>query len=364
MTTVIEHTDEDTWHEARRKVVTATQIRDWTKGRAADRARILIQKVTGAREDLSAVKYIEWGNFREPFLQDWVETKYGIAPIGNDLYVSSSDPRWACTPDGYSEAFGEIVLSEIKTSKHDLNPTLGYFLDTAYEDQMQWEMLVSNANRCLFVWEQHDDNWDPWPTPFPPQAVWMERDNKRIGVLVVNAEVMLEHVTMWVNAYAELVAKCTDQNERDLLDAAVEAHIAADYTVVEGLEDRWLFAIGGDRKPLTDDPLALGALPDDLAELAQIVIDARAEEAAAKKRKEEAWAKIQEATAEHEDFKAYGNGVGISWSTSTTTKPVLDRERMIKRAPSLVKQYEALVERYTKDEPVVRRTMNVSKQTD
>src|SRR4051794_27027086 len=105
---VISHSDEAVWQEARRPVVTATQVRDYAKGYPGDRARLIIEKITGVREDLSEIKYIEWGKFREPFLQDWVRDKYGIEPVANDLYVSSTDPRWACTPDGHSSAFGIV----------------------------------------------------------------------------------------------------------------------------------------------------------------------------------------------------------------------------------------------------------------
>jgi hypothetical protein len=361
LATVVPHDNEEVWQEARRPVVTATQVRDWAKGYASDRARLIIEKVTGVREDLAAIKYIEWGKFREPYLQDWVAQKYGIAPVANDLYVCGDEPRWACTPDGYSDAFGIITLSELKTSKHDLAPDTKAFLESGYEDQMLWEMRVTGAVQVLFVWEQHDDLWNPWPTPYPPQAVWIPRDERRIQILEHFAEELLEHVARWQEAYQQILATCTGEAECAAAQTALVAHVQADYTKPDGLEARWLFTVGGDLVKDTD-PLAMGVLTEDLAELAEVVIQARADEAAAKKRKEEAWKKIGELTREHGDFKAARGGYAVGWTTSTSVKSVLNIERMRAKAPAAVARYEALVARYTEEVQSSTRTMTVTKQ--
>jgi hypothetical protein len=363
LATVIPHQDEEAWHEARRGPrVTATQVRDWAKGYPADRSRILIEKITGVREDLEAVKYIEWGKFREPFMQDWVLQKYGIEPVQNDLYISGEDERWACTPDGYSSAFGHITLSELKTSKHNLHPDNGQYLTTGYDDQMQWEMLVTGADEVLFVWEQHNDDWNPWPEPFAPQAVWIKRDPGRIEILKKHAEELLLTMVKWQLSYDAMLDKCVTDEERVAAETALIEALRADYTSSHGLEDRWLFIVGGDKVPDSDDPLALGQLPPTLAELAAIVVEARAEEAAAIKRKTEAWRQIQELTKERGDFKAYGHGYSVSWSTTRKTKQVIDVEKMRAKAPAIVAKYEDLQTRYTREEPYESRTMNVTKQ--
>lgn len=345
--------------------MTATQVRDWAKGQAGERARLLIEKVTGVREDLAGIKYIDWGKFREPFLQDWVAQKYGIAPVQNDLYVSAEDPRWACTPDGYATAFDHIVLSELKTTKKSLAPDTGAFLESGYEDQMQWEMLVTGADEVLFVWEEHDDVWEPWPTPYPPKAVWIQRDDKRIEVLKKQAVQLLELTTQWHHALEIMLAKCVTDAERIAAETALIEHIQADYTTTGGLEDRWLFIVGGDRHPEGEgDPLAVGDLPPTLAELAAEVVAARADEAAAKKRKEAAWKQIQEHTQTHPDFKAYGGGYSVSWSTTRGTKRVLNLDKMREKAPAVVRKYEELQEKYTEEVPTENRTMTVTRQQD
>lgn len=356
---IVPHADEAAWHEARRPVVTATQVRDWAKGYPSDRARLIIEKLTGVREDLEGIKYIEWGKFREPFLQDWVKAKYAIDPVANDLYISAEDPRWACTPDGYATQFGEIVLSELKTSKHNLHPDLGHYLETGYGDQMQWEMLVTGAQKCLFVWEQHDDDWEPWPQPLPPQAVWIERDDRRIEILQEHAEALIAALARWQEAYTVMLDKCVSDEERAAALTAVIEHIRADHTTTDGLENRWLFIVGGDLVPETD-PLRLGRLTDELAELGQIVLQARIDEAAAAKRKTDAWRRIQELTRDHPDFKATGAGVNIGWSTSRGVRKVVDLEGARAKARTTVERYEALIERFTTEEPTETRTMTVT----
>ena len=363
LATVIPHEDEAVWHEARRGVVTATQVRDWAKGYPSDKSRILIEKLTGLREDLSEIKYIEWGKFREPFLQEWVLQKYGIDPVGNDLYVSGDDPRWACTPDGYAYEFGEITLSELKTTKHALPLDSGAYLESGYGDQMQWEMLVTGASRCLFVWEQHNDSWNPWPTPMLPAADWVERDDARIEVLKGHAEELLALAGTWWDAYQEILGKCASEAEAAAALEALVAHLKADHTTVDGLEQRWLFLIGGDQVAEAD-PLKLGELPEDLAELAAIVVAARADEAAAVKRKTEAWKRIQELTRDSGDFKAYGGGYYVGWSTSRGTRKVVDLAAAREKAPSTVERYEKLLERFTTEEPTETRTMTVLEQKD
>lgn len=362
LASVVAHSDEETWHAARRPLATATQVRDWAKGYPSDRAALIIEKITGVREDLAGIKYIEWGKFREPFLQDWIQQKYGIAPVANDLYVSTENPHWGCTPDGHSDAFGVITLSEIKTTSKDLHPDSGHYLQTGYDDQMQWEMLVTGAAEVLFVWEQHNDVWEPWPEPYPPKAVWIKRDDRRIEILKGFAEELLAAAERWQAAYDVLLAKCVGDDECRAAEAALIAHIKADHTTTEGLEDRWLFTVGGDLVPEDADPLALGVLPEDVAELAEIVVAARAAESDAKKRKEEAWKKLQAIAKDRRDFKAAGGGYAVGWSTSTGTKKVIDVDAMRAKAPSVVARYESLQQRFTRDEPTETHTLTVTHQ--
>jgi len=212
----------DAWLEQRRHGVTATQAAKAISGRESDLRAIVVEKITGDFPDLSGNKYIDWGNAREPVIAEWVQTKFDIAP-NLICYAHSEEPRHLATPDGftYDEFIGAGYISEIKTSKHDLNPFtdlpesgistlrpeiahqmldafdrnrgVPYFWRSGYFDQMQWQMHVMGTDRCLFVWEQHDDNW-PEPQPSVPRAVWVDRDEARIVELVRAAESLLKRI--------------------------------------------------------------------------------------------------------------------------------------------------------------------------
>jgi len=212
--------DREAWLEERSHGATATEVAKVINNRAADVRQIVIDKITGNWVDLTGNKFIDWGNEREPIIAGWVESKFGI--VSNlHCYRSGDNPNYLATPDGFvDDAFmNERSVSEIKTSKNDLFPldtarpesghaTLSVdvandllensrskFWASGYYDQMQWQMFVMGADRCLFVFEQHKDDWvDNKPTPLPLVAVWVERNNRRITKLIVAADSLIKRV--------------------------------------------------------------------------------------------------------------------------------------------------------------------------
>jgi len=179
--------DIDAWKAQRNLGVTATNIRDIVKS-GSERKRILGIK-RGEPDTFTGNQYTEWGNAREDVLAPVLKGA-GIEPESR-VFFSAENPRYLASPDGVGEdLFGEIVLAEVKTSKHDLKPGSERFEASGYYDQMQWQMLVCGAARTLFVWEQHDDEW-PTPTPFPHQVEWIDRDDDRIEYLRAVADEFL-----------------------------------------------------------------------------------------------------------------------------------------------------------------------------
>ena len=314
-----QNTDREAWLEARRAGVTATEIAALAKGYGSDRRRILTEKLTGERQDLSGNRYIEWGNKREPLIQEWISDHFDIDPA-NGLYRHAADPRWMATPDCLSS--DSTLTAEIKTSGHDLTPGKtddngsliridpdSYFATTGYYDQMQWQMFVVDAVECLFVWEQHDGNW-PVPTPLDVEHVWIKRDDVRIAELITIAERFVQEVESY---------------NSDDIDAA---------DVSKGL-------------------------PDEEAELALIVLEARAAEAEAKARKEAAWKRLQDMAADRDDFVATGLGARVSWTTTVKDVRRFDLDLARSKAPKAVEAWETLQARYTVTEEKVTRTLNV-----
>lgn len=336
------------WYEARRIGVTATEARDLAKGYKSNRTKILREKLTGARLDLSGNQYVEYGNLREPIIARWIEARFGI-PASDALYVNLADPRRLATPDGVQvDPFGTVLVSETKTSKHDLTPgnivdgvlvlTKGlggkwylpdnHFADTGYYDQMQWQMFVLGAQRTLFAWEQHDSDWSGWPERAPktltpePGWCWVTRDEKRI---------------------AELIA-IVDEFMLELAEAFTALAAGDESAIPEGPSD-----------PAEYERRAR------IRELGHTVIAQRKLEAAAAKAKTEAWNELQILLAEERDFIDEGDeDLRVSVTTSITTKKVVNRERMLKRAPQLVERYEKLVERYTESVATPKTTLTVT----
>lgn len=321
--------DKAGWLEFRRGGITATEIRDIAKGYAADKRRILTEKVSGIRPDLSGSRYIEWGNIREPVIQAWIEQRFGIAPSA-DIYGQDEDPGKLATPDGLSQEFGEIVVAEIKTSKHDLTPGRldgervlisrggGHFASTGYYDQIQWQMLVTGARMTLFAWEGHDDNWSEWPARGPEpteiQYAWIPYDSARVAGLIA----------------------LYDSFKVEIAEARAQA------------------AAGGDL------PETEAALPDEERDLAQTVLEARAEEVAAKAKREAAWARLLEIAKERgDDFRASGSGIRVSWTTSRKMVPTFDEDAARAKAPAVFRRFEEIREKYTSEQEKVSHTLNV-----
>lgn len=326
----------EAWVNQRRGGITATEIRDW--GNGSRRREIITAKVTGDVEDLSHLLAVDHGNRREPIIARWIEGKFGIEPC-DYVYSHADNPRHLASPDGVHKIFQkyepgtpDAVLTEIKTSKHDLHPGRldesrhlisidheSHFARSNYYTQMQWQMYVMNATVTLFVWEQHDSKVDPETgtyTPVgPPKWAWIPRDQPLIDRLVNEVAPA---------ALAEIDA----------------ARIAASAT---GLP------------PASD-------LPSEHAALVAELLAARDAEAIAKAKKEQAWKRLNELYVGEDkpDVSIDAGFARLTVSTSTKDVRKVDMDGARKRAPKLVAQYEALIERYTKAIPQTTQRLTVT----
>lgn len=196
---IVSSTDRPTWLAARARGVTATEVAKLAKNGPAYQRELIAAKLAGGMgPDLNGIPTVANGNIREDVIAEWIEKRFSIRP-NRMLLHSVESKRHLATPDGVGANFDdEIVISEIKTSGHDLNPAyFGYFHETTYLDQMQWGMHVTGARRCLFVWEQHNNDFTGWPHIGPlrlhdePQFSWVERDEAAIVKLHRIAEAFL-----------------------------------------------------------------------------------------------------------------------------------------------------------------------------
>jgi hypothetical protein len=333
------------WYSARRIGVTATEVRDLAKGYRSNRDRIMREKLTGDRPNLAGKPAIEYGNLREPLIAAWIERRFGIEP-SDLLYIQDADPRALATPDGVEvdEFTGKVYVSETKTSKHDLTPgrivdgvlvlTKGpggkwylqdnHFAKTGYYDQIQWQMFVMGAERTLFAWEQHDDDWSGWPQRAPktitaePGWCWVLRDDKRIAELQRIAFEFL-HDLEQLRAEIEI-----GNAEPPALSAEEEESIAIEKRAQEIKHER-------------------------IREMAVHLVAARQAVKDAEDERDRIWKALQDALADETDWLDDRPGAPrVSVVTNPApTRKVVNREKMLAKAPLLVERYEKLVERYT-----------------
>ena len=176
--------NEEAWHAARRRGVTATEVAKLARGGASYRQELIKEKRTGERSFFGN-QYTAWGLEREPVIGEKIHNEWGFI-LSDVLYHAPENTRHLATPDGVYAKDGLVTIAEIKTGKHDLNPEGDYFGSTGYLDQMLWQAYVCDADEILFVWEQHEDF-----VPLPIQSVWIERDQARIEELIQVADAFL-----------------------------------------------------------------------------------------------------------------------------------------------------------------------------
>lgn len=338
------------WMAQRRGGITATDIRDWPV--PSLRRRIMTEKVTGEETRDGSVRvggsqytlddYARHGSVREDSIAEWIEATFGIQP-SKHVYAHPANDRWLATPDGmYIEPFSDgyapgtedAVISEIKTHGTSLLPgpldsrnvlrfvdPKSAFAKERYYRQVQWQMLVMNARRTLFVWEVRSKERDPeagiWMPDGAPEWCWIDRDDEYIARLVDEAQ----------DALAQI-------------DAAVVASTL------------------GELPPASDVPAEHALL---IAEYLR-ALDAEKVAATAKVKAYEALKAIYLADDMPDDSLDAGFA-RLTTSTSEGSKKVIDIEGMEKKAPSVVKRYRDLEARFTRVVPNPTRRMTITAQT-
>lgn len=198
--------DEQDWIQKRKSGVTATDAVRLRSGSGAVFRSLRREKAAETIESWRS-QQTEYGRMREGTIAEWVARKFGIYPTAA-LFAHPDYPRDLATPDGVGVNYDDQLRNaEIKTSVYDLTPgdvdservlqmrkvgavaRQGYFWSkTDYYVQMQWQMWVTGADRCLFVWEQHDGVYPlPQPLHFEPAWCWVLRDEEVIAELVAIA---------------------------------------------------------------------------------------------------------------------------------------------------------------------------------
>lgn len=195
--------DRDQWLRERLQGVTATEVRDLKLGRR--RAELLREKRGQTVAGFADNQYTAWGRKREPVIAAWVQEHYGLAPESR-VFHAAEDSRHLASPDCVGVVDGALWLAEIKTSKDRKAPNTAAYEHAGYYWQMQWQMYVTGAVKCLYVLEQHDGHWinrgGSFPEPEPlsfgtdcdPDVFFIDRDDYAIDELVQLANTFLDEV--------------------------------------------------------------------------------------------------------------------------------------------------------------------------
>uniref|UniRef100_A0AAU7J7N8 RecE-like recombination exonuclease n=2 Tax=unclassified bacterial viruses TaxID=12333 RepID=A0AAU7J7N8_9VIRU len=305
------------YFSARQGGITATEIRDWLQ--PAKRRAIITEKATGDHETRK-VRAFDHGNRREPYIAEWAASTHGVVH-STGLYAHPENPRYLCTADGHLAGFSmayepgvEGVTVEIKTTTKDLTPgrldaarvlievdPKSHFSKTRYMRQIQWQMLVMNAARCLFIWEPYDnDRRDPETGDYvvtgPPEWCIIPRDQAMIDALVQEADDALA-----------------------LIDAARATGLP----------------------PVSDIPIDEAILLNDL-------FDAREKLAVAEAQRAKAWEALSALYADRGEFSEDRGFATVSRSIPKgRASKKFDRDAAARRAPKKLAELEAFMERYT-----------------
>jgi predicted phage-related endonuclease len=169
----------DGWLSERRKGVTATQVAKASTERGFEQA---IHDYHSEHMETDNA-YMKFGRDMEPVIARIVHQKFDILP--NDWLLRHADNQHhLATPDGLS--LDHKLIAEIKTSGRDFEEVQ---VPIQYRRQVQWQLHVTGAEACLFVWMLRIDIDGVFaPAWWEPKHLYIERDEGMINTLVKVAD--------------------------------------------------------------------------------------------------------------------------------------------------------------------------------
>jgi hypothetical protein len=179
--------DEAGWLLAREGKITATLISNASTPKGMEESLLQLRGEAPVVLDNS---YMEFGRRMEPYISLWVKDTYGVIP-NEWLVAHESRPEFVATPDGID--WYKPVISEVKTTGTDWGEWKK--VPIKYRRQVQWQMFVTNAERCVFAWLLREDRDGVFQSPWlEPKAVIVERDDEMIKALSVVADTLLKEI--------------------------------------------------------------------------------------------------------------------------------------------------------------------------
>ena len=128
--------------------------------------------------------FTDFGSWAERYVMQAARCE-GILP--NDWLIRGEVPWHLGTPDGLSP--DHTLIGEAKTGR-----VMPKSPPRKHRDQCQWNMWVTGAERCLYLFQQRAVASDGsfYLVGLEPAAWWIDRDEKRIRELVEVADRVME----------------------------------------------------------------------------------------------------------------------------------------------------------------------------
>lgn len=176
---VVEYRWYEEWLEARRHGVTATAV-----AKAATPSGFVAEVASWDEPPFEGNEYTDFGTWAERYLLEHAHREHGILP--SDWLIRGEVPWHMGTPDGLSP--DHTLIAEAKTGG-----TLPQSVKREHRDQCQWNMHVTGANRCLYLFQTRVAGPNGYYLGLiEPWTRWVERDDKRIAELVDVATRLME----------------------------------------------------------------------------------------------------------------------------------------------------------------------------
>jgi putative phage-type endonuclease len=174
----------DEWYKARQYGVSATTVAKAASGPAGYNAE-LNNALFPEDNEVVDNEYMRFGRDHEEWIVDNLPQEYGIKH--NDWLIRGDDDyRWhLATPDGLNDDW--TIIAEVKTTGKDWD---GSAIPIQYRRQVQWQLHVTGAQRCVFAWllrttSEFGDLTAAW---LEPKHIIMERDEAMIADLIEVAQ--------------------------------------------------------------------------------------------------------------------------------------------------------------------------------
>jgi predicted phage-related endonuclease len=167
------------WYKAREYGVSATTVAKAASGPGGYNSELerALHPEANVIEDNA---YMKFGRDWEQWIVEALPESYGIT--ANDWLIAAAEQeRHLATPDGLNADWS--IIAEVKTTGKDWD---GSTIPIQYRRQVQWQMYVTGATKCVFAWllRVEDDNGVFAPAWLEPKVVIIDRDEDMIADLI------------------------------------------------------------------------------------------------------------------------------------------------------------------------------------